>query len=94
MRYNLAIPYAAKDIVKETYPIRFDPEQKSWYYECKGELPKDMIKYKECLVDIKYDEKDDYKAKFSSLRWNSKEKSWVCSAEDFEKIQKYKADLQ
>lgn len=87
-RHNLAIEYSMKDKIKEKHPIKFDFEQKLWFYE--GDLPEDLMKYRQMSVDIKYDDRDEYKAKFKSLFWDRSEKSWKCSTEDFEKIEIYR----
>ena len=89
-RYNLAISFFLKDKVKKSHPIEFDKELKTWYIECEGELPEDLQKYREKFVDISYEDRNEYKAQFNSLRWDRIEKSWKCSAEEFDKIELYR----
>lgn len=89
-RYNLAISFFLKDMVKKSHPIEFDKELKTWFLEIDDELPEDLEKYREMFVDISYEERNEYKAQFNSLRWDRNEKSWKCSKEDFEKIDTYR----
>ena len=90
-KQNLAIPFSLKDEVKKSHPIKFDGGLKTWYIEYPDKLPDDLVKYIETYVDVQYEEREEYKAKFKSLQWDGQAKSWKCSREDAEKIEAYKA---
>ena len=91
-RYNLAVSYFLKDKLREKFKISWDGLRKNWYFETDGELPEGLLKYQETEVDISYKDRNEYKAQFNSLRFDRDLKSWVCSLEDFEKIQKYREE--
>jgi hypothetical protein len=85
-RYNLCIPYALKDELKNSHKLKFDMDKKIWYILSNDDLPEDLKKYKQMFVDIDYDDKDIMKKKYKSLRFDFLEKSWYCSLEDFLKM--------
>ena len=87
-RYNLAIPFYLKDKLK-TFKTKWDMVNKTWYWEGDKLIP-ELEKYEESIVDIEYDEKDEYKALFTSLKFDKNIKSWKCSREDLSKIEKYR----
>lgn len=91
-RTNLAIPFFLKDKLKP-HGIKWDITSKTWYWEEKkedDEMPDILSKYIETDVDITYEEKDEYKAQFTSLRFDRPRKTWVCSAEDYNRICEYR----
>ena len=90
-RHNLTIAYLLKDEIKQKHPIKFDGEARTWYINCQGNLPDDLVKYAETFVDVKYEEREEYKLKFDSLQWDKHAKSWKCSAEDADNIESYRA---
>ena len=51
-------------------------------------LQKKLKPYVDFFVDVEYDEKDEMKEKYKSLRWNRTFKSWLVVEEDFEKMKK------
>lgn len=74
-----------KDELKKTYKIKWDADKKLWYYE--GEKIIDGLKkYTIKKIDIDYDDKDEYKLNYKSLKWDAKIKTWLCSLEDYNKI--------
>ena len=73
-------PYDKKDLIKEKGG-RFDFERKLWYF--KDKLPSEFEKYEMMYIDIPYKRKDEMKETYKSLRWDSNEKTWLCSLEDY-----------
>ena len=83
-RTNLIIPYSLKDELKQ-YKPRWDVECKTWYYEGDN-IPEELEKYVEKVVDIPYKDKDVYKKLYSSMKFDRARKTWLVSTEDYEKI--------
>eukprot|EP00960_Hanusia_phi_P043750 756227-Hanusia_phi.AAC.1 len=79
----LLVPFDERNIAKE-HKAKWDPEEKLWY--CLKTIPKELEKYEMTYVDIPYDEKDEYKEKYKSLRWDKNAKSWICSLEEYNMI--------
>lgn len=74
-RRNLAVPYSFKDKVKEEFAIKFDKDRRTWYYEYEeGEFPEGLKKYMEKFIDIAYEDRGEYKARFKSMKWDREEK--------------------
>jgi hypothetical protein len=42
--------------------------------------------YKIMKIQVEYDDKDLLKSKYKSMRWQTLEKTWTCSFEDYEKF--------
>lgn len=82
MRYNLLIPFDKKDEVKKDFKIRWDTDKKIWYY-IGNELPKGLDKYEEMVVDVRYEDKDLFKKRFKTMRWNNLDKIWTMSREEY-----------
>lgn len=93
-RINLVIPFSLKNQVKEQHPkIRWDMNKKTWFYNNENnDMPEDLKKYTEMSVKIKYEDREEYKNLFNSLKWCQEEKTWKCSFDDFLKIQKYRGE--
>jgi hypothetical protein len=51
-----------------------------------GDLPEELQKYKSYPVFIEYDDKDLFKTKYKSLRWNPTKKNWLCNELDYKAI--------
>lgn len=83
-RTYLLVPFDLKDKLKKE-GIKWDSEKKLWY--CL-EITEKLKPFKASFVAIEYDEKDEMKSKYKSLRWNSTFKSWLVIEEDFQKMKK------
>jgi hypothetical protein len=88
MRYNLLIPFDKKDEVKKSFGIKWDNDKKTWYYICNGELPEGLDKYTEMVVDVRYEDKDLFKKRFKTMRWNNIDKYWTMSKEEYDIVYK------
>ena len=82
-KYTLLVPFEDKDIVK-SLGAKWDSLNKNWYFM--GDLPEELIKYKSYPVFIEYDDKDLFKTKYKSLRWNPTKKNWLCNENDYKAI--------
>jgi len=83
-RTYLLVPFDLKDELKKE-GIKWDNEKKLWYCIETTETLKPYVAF---VVDVEYDEKDEMKKKYKSLKWNSSFKSWLVLGEDFEKMKK------
>ena len=81
MRFNLCVPFSEKDSAKQFKP-KWDDKLKSWYYVGES-LPEGLKKYIQKDVFIEYDEKDECKKLFPSMKWNAFDKNWSVSLEDY-----------
>ena len=81
-RTYLLVPFDLKDELKKE-GIKWDAEKKLWF--CL-KITETLKPYVASFVDVEYDEKDEMKAKYKSLRWNGAFKSWLVVQEDFEKM--------
>ena len=75
----LLIPFKIKDTIKESESIFWDVERRLWYCT---ELTDGLKDYEMNLVDIEYMEKDFFKEKLKSMKWNSHFKSWMVDKND------------
>ena len=75
----LLIPFEIKDKIKETESIFWDVERKLWYCT---ELTEGLKDYEMYLVDIEYMEKDFWKEKLKSMKWNCHFESWMVDKND------------
>jgi|APGre2960657373_1045057.scaffolds.fasta_scaffold09508_3 hypothetical protein len=82
-KYTLLVPFDDKDIVKKL-GAKWDSVNKNWYFM--GDLPEELQKYKSYPVFIEYDDKDLFKTKYKSLRWNPTKKNWLCNETDYRAI--------
>lgn len=82
MRYNLLVPFDKKEDLKTEFKIKWDAEKKIWYY-MGNQLPEGLEKYEEMVVDVSYDDKDLFKKRFKTMRWNKDNKVWTMSKEEF-----------
>ena len=83
-RTYLLVPFDLKDELKKE-GIKWDAEKKLWYCLKITETLKPYVGF---FVDVEYDEKDEMKEKYKSLKWNGALKSWLVLGEDFEKMKK------
>jgi len=83
-RTYILAPFDLKDELKKE-GIKWDAEKKLWY---SLEITEKLKPFVAFFVDVKYDEKDEMKEKYKSLKWNPSFKSWLVLKEDFEKMKK------
>jgi len=69
--------------LKKTYKIKWDAKQKLWYA---NKMEEGLNKYKIVPMDISYDDKDFFKTKLKSMKWDAIKKTWFCSFEDSMKL--------
>ena len=68
----------------KSFGAKWDPQLKKWYFE--GDKLKDELEqYEETVVDIAYEDKDEYKEKYS-IRWDAENKNWITSKRVAEEI--------
>ena len=79
----LLIPFELKDDLKKTYKIKWDAKLKLWFVD---KMEEGLNKYKIVPMDIRYDDKDFYKSKLKSLKWDAAKRNWICSVEDSMKL--------
>ena len=85
--YNLLVPFEDKDIVKK-HGAKWDFLNKNWYFvsDLENSLPEELKKYKAYPVHVEYEDKDIFKSKYKSLRWNPVKKNWLCNEFDYNAI--------
>ena len=79
--FDLTIPYNKKDELKPL-KIKWNTERKTWYFDG-DELPEELKPYASKYVDISYEDKDLYKAKYPSMSFDGIKKMWRMSMEDY-----------
>ena len=86
-KYTLLVPFEDKDLVK-SLGAKWDSLNKTWFFiaDLEKELPKELEKYKTYPVFIEYGDKDIFKSKYKSLRWNPTKKLWLCNENDYKAI--------
>ena len=86
-KYTLLVPFEDKDIVKK-HGAKWDSLNKNWYFVSNLEngLPEELKKYKSYPVHVEYEDKDIFKSKYKSLRWNPVKKNWLCNEFDYNAI--------
>ena len=82
-KYTLLVPFEDKDIVKK-HGAKWDSLNKNWYFI--GDLPEELKKYNSYPVHVEYEDKDIFKSKYKSLRWNPVKKNWLCNEFDYNAI--------
>lgn len=65
-----------KEMVK-SFGAKWDAKVKKWYFEG-DEIKPELEQYLETDVDIAYEDKDEYKDKYS-IKWDSQNKNWYTS---------------
>ena len=76
----LLVPYNKKDELKKLYKIKWDAEKKLWYV---GEMVEGLKPYAIMKIQVEYSDKDLCKSKYKSMRWNTIDKTWICSYDDY-----------
>ena len=86
-KYTLLVPFQDKDIVKKQ-GAQWDSLNKNWYFvsDLENGLPEELKKYKSYPVHVEYEDKDIFKSKYKSLRWNPVKKNWLCNEFDYNAI--------
>lgn len=90
MRTNLCIPFEMKEELKKE-GIKWDSKLKTWYID-NEKIPENLVKYVATEVFIDYEDKDYFKSKVKTMRWDTINKKWLVSQEDFDKIMKFRGD--
>lgn len=87
-KIRLLFPFEKNADVKKL-GAKWENEDKYWYYpSLDNELPEELKQYKSYKVNIKYDEKDYFKPKFPSMRFDKVAKSWYVNQEDYDNFNK------
>ena len=86
-KYTLLVPFEDKDIVKK-HGAKWDSLNKNWYFvsDLENGLPEELKKYKSYPVHVEYEDKDIFKSKYKSLRWNPVKKNWLVNEFDYKAI--------
>jgi hypothetical protein len=79
----LMVLFEDKEIVKGL-GAKWDATKKQWYFI--GALPDELKKYVSYVLDIAFEDKDIFKEKLPSLRWNPENKNWFCNEADYNKF--------
>jgi len=81
------VPFEDKDLVKK-HGAKWDSLNKNWYFvsDLEKGLPEELKKYKSYAVHVEYEDKDIFKSKYKSLRWNPVKKNWLCNEFDYNAI--------
>lgn len=79
-RIYLLIPFNLKDELKKE-GIKWDVEKKLWYCI---EITEKLKDYEIRYIDIEYMEKDFFKEKLKSMKWDKIERCWMVNNKDFE----------
>ena len=86
MKYFLYVNFFEKEQVK-LLNAKWDPQIKKWYFEGDALTP-ELQPYEETVVDIAYEDKDEYKEKFS-IKWDAVEYKWITSAKVADEIAEF-----
>lgn len=68
----------------KSFGAKWNPKVKKWYYEG-DEIKPELEQYEETIVDIAYEDKDEYKEKYS-IKWDAVNKNWITSKRVAEEI--------
>lgn len=80
---RLLFPYAERQEAKKL-GAKWNSVEKYWYYpSIDGDLPDDLLKYKSHDIHIEYDDKEFWKQKLSSIKWDANRKVWMVREEDY-----------
>jgi hypothetical protein len=85
MKHYLLVPYDKKDELKEKYLIKWDTDKKLWYF-LGEDIPVELKLFKLYYIAVSFDDKDIYKKKYKSMKWDAIEKQWCCNGQDYERI--------
>ena len=81
-KHYLYVKFEEKEKIKEL-GAKWNADCKKWYCDTMNDKLKN---YREVNVTVPYDQKDDYKEKYS-IRWSPDSKSWVTSQKIAELIE-------
>lgn len=80
---RLLFPYAERFEAKKL-GAKWNSVEKIWYYpSLDGNLPEDLKKYKCNPIHIEYDDKEYWKQKLPSMKWDGIRKQWMVNESDF-----------
>ena len=81
---RLLFPYAQRQEMK-SFGAKWNMVDKIWYYpSIDGSLPTELIPYRCHPIHIEYDDKEFWKNKLTSMRWDAKNKYWVVNDNDYQ----------
>lgn len=85
-KIRLIFPYEQNPEFKKL-GVKWDMEQKIWYYpSLDGELPDNLKAFKCYKIVINYDDKEFYKPILKSMRWDKNLKVWIVNQDDYNKF--------
>lgn len=85
-KIRLIFPYEQNPEFKKL-GVKWDMEQKIWYYpSLDGELPDNLKPFKCYKIAINYDDKEYFKPILKSMRWDKNLKVWIVNQEDYTKF--------
>lgn len=80
---RLLFPYVERFEAKKL-GAKWNSIEKIWYYpSVDGELPEDLQKYKCNPIHIEYEDKEFWKQKLPSMKWDAVRKQWNVNQTDF-----------
>jgi len=81
---RLLFPYAERQDAKK-FGAKWNSVNKTWYYpSVDGSLPEDLMQYKCHAIHIEYDDKEFWKQKLKSMKWDAINKYWVVNNIDYQ----------
>ena len=67
--------------MNKLYKVRWDANTKLWYI---GEMVEGLRPYAIMNIQVDYNDKDLCKSKYKSMRWNTMDKTWIGSYDDYQ----------
>jgi len=85
---RLLFPYAQRQEAK-SLGAKWNSNEKMWYYpSADGTLPEELLKYKCNPIHIEYEDKEFWKQKLPSMKWDAIRKQWVVNERDYKEYLK------